>query len=291
VWLRCRSWVPAEHGIGSDRRRLGIPVVGAHAGGGTRASLATAVPQLVGPGDGLGFLDTYDRIVANSRYTQEWTRRLWGREAGLLYPPVTPMAPGPKEPVILSVGRFFLPGTGHNKKQLEMVQAFRRLHERNGAPGWTYHLVGGCAPEHRPYLDRIRAEAAGLPVVLHPDASGAELAALYAKASIFWHAAGLGEDPERHPDRYEHFGITTVEAMSAGAVPVVIDAAGQAEIVQRGRSGLVFADADGLAASTQWLIGAAGRRDEMSAAARERAATFGWGPFTERVRAEVAALG
>ena len=29
-------------------------------------------------------------------------------------------------------------------------------------------------------------------------------------------------DPDRHPDRFEHFGITTVEAMSAGAVPIVI---------------------------------------------------------------------
>ena len=96
------------------------------------------------------------------------------------------------------------------------------------------------------YLDQIRAAAEGLPVVLHPDATGAELRALYGRASIFWHAAGLGEDTERHPDRYEHFGITTVEAMSAGAVPVVIDAAGQVEIVEQGVSGYRFAGLDGL---------------------------------------------
>ena len=82
--------------------------------------------------------------------------------------------------------------------------------------------MGGCGPEHRPYLDEIRSAAEGLPVTLHPEASGAELRDLYGRASIFWHAAGLGEDPDRHPDRFEHFGITTVEAMSAGAVPVVI---------------------------------------------------------------------
>ena len=184
--------------------------------------------------------------------------------------------------MILSVGRFFLPGTGHNKKQLEMVTAFRDLVARGGAEGWEYHLVGGCAPEHRPYLDQIRAVAAGLPVVLHPDASGAELGDLYARASIFWHAAGLGEDPERHPDRYEHFGITTVEAMSAGAVPVVIDAAGQVEIVEHGATGYRFAGLDDLVSHTERLIADPAWRAALSAAAERRAHDFGWDAFDGR---------
>jgi hypothetical protein len=289
VHLRCPPWVPAEHGIGTDTRRLGIPVLGAHAGGGRGAALARAVPQLVGPGAGLDFLASYERVVANSAYTQGWTQRMWGRCDGVLYPPVTQVAPAGKEPIILSVGRFFVPGTGHNKKQLEMVGAFRRLVESGGASGWSYHLVGGCSPEHRPYLDEVERAAAGLPVVVHADASGAERDDLYGRASIFWHAAGLGEDPERHPDRYEHFGITTVEAMSAGAVPVVIDAAGQAEIVEQGRSGMRFHELDGLINTTRWLIGADERRGEMSVAARERAHLFAWAPFVDRVHAEVAA--
>jgi glycosyltransferase involved in cell wall biosynthesis len=189
------------------------------------------------------------------------------------------------------VGRFFLPGTGHNKKQLEMVGAFRRLVESGGAGGWEFHLVGGCSPEHRPYLDEIRAAAAGLPVVVHADAPGAELRALYARASIFWHAAGLGEDPDRHPDRFEHFGITTVEAMSAGAVPVVIDAAGQVEIVEQGASGYRFAGVDGLVSHTRHLIADPEWRATLGAAARHRAESFGWDAFVPRVRAVVDELG
>lgn len=285
VVLRSPAWVPAALGLGADRRRLGVAVAGLHAGGGWRGAVGSAAARLAGPGEGLEFLDSYDRILANSRFTKLWTERMWRRPTGLLHPPVTQMAPGAKEPVILSVGRFFLPGTGHNKKQLEMVRAFRRLHA--GATGWTYHLVGGCAPEHAAYLDRIRAEAGDLPVVLHPDASGAELADLYGRASIFWHAAGLGEHPDRHPDRYEHFGITTVEAMSAGAVPVVIDGAGQAEIVEHGRSGFRFRDLEGLVAHTRRLVDDRPLRDRLAAAARERAADFAWDPFVERVRAEV----
>ena len=127
-------------------------------------------------------------------------------------------------------------------------------------------------------------------MVLHPDASGAELRDLYGRASIFWHAAGLGEDPERHPDRYEHFGITTVEAMSAGAVPVVIDAAGQVEIVEQGASGYRFAGLDGLVTHTERLIADPAWRATLSAAAERRARDFGWDAFVAAVRAEVAAL-
>jgi glycosyltransferase involved in cell wall biosynthesis len=290
VDLRCPSWVPAEVGIGTDRRPLGVPVIGVHAGGGWRAGVARTVPVLAGQTGAPVHLDSYDRLVANSRYTQHWIERLWHRPSGLLYPPVSMTARGDKAPVILSVGRFFLPGTGHNKKQLEMVGAFRRLVERGHADGWEYHLVGGCAPEHRPYLEQIREAAEGLPVVLHADATGAELAELYGRASIFWHAAGLGEDPERHPDRFEHFGITTVEAMSAGAVPVVIDAAGQVEIVEHGVSGYRFADLDELVAHTERLIGDDPWRATLSAAAERRAHDFAWDAFVARVGAEVAAL-
>ena len=290
VQLRCRAWVPAEVGVGADRRPLGVPVVGAHAGGGWRAAVARGVPVLAGQTGEPTHLETYDRLLANSRYTQGWVERLWHRPSDVLYPPVGLVERGPKAPVILSVGRFFLPGSGHNKKQLEMVSAFRRLVERGGADGWEYHLAGGCAPEHRPYLDQIRAAAQGMPVVLHPEASGADLRGLYRQASIFWHAAGLGEHPARHPDRYEHFGITTVEAMSAGAVPVVIDAAGQMEIVEHGASGYRFARLDDLIAHTERLIADPAWRETLSVAAEHGARAFGWDAFAARVRDQVASL-
>ncbi len=172
-----------------------------------------------------------------------------------------------------------------------MVSAFRRLVERGGAPGWEYHLVGGCAPEHEAYLDRVRDAARGLPVALHPNAPGSELRDLYGRASIFWHAAGLGEDPERHPERYEHFGITTVEAASAGAVPVVIDAAGQVEVVEQGATGYRFAGPEGLVAHTEHLIADPAWRETLAGAAERRARAFGWDAFSARVRAEVSSLG
>ena len=73
-----------------------------------------------------------------------------------------------------------------------------------------------------------------------------ELRSLFARASVYWHATGLGEDPELHPERMEHFGIATVEAMSAGAVPVAIGVAGQLEVFDDGVEGFHFHDLDEL---------------------------------------------
>ena len=117
----------------------------------------------------------------------------------------------------------------------------------------------------------------------HVDAPGAELADLYARASVFWHAAGLGEDLEDDPNRMEHFGISIVEAMSAGAVPVVLGQAGPAEIVEPGVSGRHFTDLDDLVAQTVGLIADAEERDRLSAGAVERAQWFGLDAFAERL--------
>lgn len=281
VALRSSVHVPAERGASGDDRRLGVPVVAVAAGSGPLTWFASRVPALWERAESPGFLSTYDAVVANSEFTAGWIGRLWGRSADVLNPPVGAFAPGPKEPVIASVGRFFGSG-GHSKKQLELVEAFRRL-VAGGVRGWELHLAGGCAPEHRPYLEQVRRAARGLPVVIHVDVTGAELAALYARASLYWHATGLGEDPHRHPDRFEHFGITTVEAMSAGAVPVVIAHAGQLEVVEHGVSGFHFADLDDLVRLTRRLVGDPAEREQLSAAARVRARRYHPDAFAERL--------
>ena len=289
VTLRSTGWVPHDLGLGTDTRILGVPLAGWYGGAGWRRSVAQVLPVLATEqGEGFDALDSYDRVLSNSAYTQQWVTRMWHRDSGVLYPPVSsfPRAEA-KKPMVLGVGRFFVPGTGHNKKQLELVGAFRELVARGRVDGWELHLVGGCAPEHRSYLDQVRAAAEGLPVVLHPDATGAELRRLYGEASIFWHAAGLGEDVERHPERQEHFGITTVEAMSAGAVPVVIDAAGQAEIVVDGVSGFRFRTVAELVERTERLTGDADLRAALSVAAEERAHEFGWDAFVASVGEQI----
>jgi glycosyltransferase involved in cell wall biosynthesis len=287
VQITSNTFVPAAHGLGDDDRELGVALSTLHTGARLRdrigASLGAWFPLLYRPLPNKHFLDTYDTLIANSRFTQGWIRRWWDRDATVLYPPVRLHQPGEKDKVILGVGRFFAAKAGHSKKQLEMVEAFGRLVARGGAEGWSLHLVGGCSEADQGYLDQVRAAAEGLPVELHVDAPGAELADLYARASIFWHATGLGEDAEHDPDRMEHFGISIVEAMSAGAVPVVLGQAGPAEIVDPGRDGHHFTDLDDLVDQTIALIDDPDQLARLSAGAAERAAYFGLEAFAERL--------
>ncbi len=162
------------------------------------------------------------------------------------------------------------------------MDAFGRLCARRDH-GWTLHLVGGCKEGERSYLESVRRAAVGLSVEFHVDAGGAELATLLARAGIFWHAAGLGENIDRHPERFEHFGIAVVEAMAAGAVPVVFGAAGPVETVRHGIDGFQFRSLDELVALTEEVMLDGELRARLSAAAVERGSWFSDERFAARL--------
>jgi hypothetical protein len=73
-------------------------------------------------------------------------------------------------------------------------------------------------------------------------------------------------------------------------VPVVIDAAGQVEIVEQGVSGYRFATLEGLLTHTEHLIAEPAWRHQLSLTAERRARAFGWDAFVRRVKDEVDAL-
>ncbi len=306
VGIRSPSMVPAARGDSDDMRRLGVPMAGIRLGTGVRARLVRAHPSLAQRRSSLAWVASYDRVLANSDYTRTWVDRWWGVEPDVLHPPVTMQdsggelsaaAPGSatgagsaKDAVILNVGRFFDAERGHSKKQLELVRTFREMVD-GGLAGWELHLVGGCGRSDRAYLERVRHAVQGAPVTLHVDATGAELRDLYRRASIYWHASGLGEDPDRHPDRFEHFGITTVEAMSAGAVPIVLGEAGQREVVEHGRSGYHFHDLGQLVALTRTVVDDPDLRANLARAARVRAQQYSLEAFAGELESLVESLG
>ena len=226
--------------------------------------------------------ESYETVVVNSYFTKRWADRYYGKESVVLYPPVdtNSFTPSAKERVILSVGRFS--EALHCKKQLEMIKTFKRLCADTRLQGWEYHLAGGLTSSR--YLRKCQEEASGCPIVFHVDASFGTLRDLYGKARIFWHATGLGEDETRHPERMEHFGITTVEAMSAGCVPVVINRGGQPEIVQDGVNGFLFDTLEDLEKKTLSIIDDEATHRKMSVACVERSRDFGLDKFERRVQ-------
>ena len=293
------TFVPARSGgVASDRRSLGVAVSRMRTEGtsaGPRDVLARRFPWLLRDATDLSFLSAYDVVLANSEYTRRWIRRLWDVDAEVLFPPISTDRLHPaaeRERTVLSVGRFFSPGLGHAKRQLEMVQLFGRAH-RSGAvpPDWRMQVVGGCEDSQRPYLAQVQAAAEGLPVEVLPNAPRPTVERLLSTAAVFWSATGYGEDEQRTPWASEHFGMTTVEAMAGGCVPVVIDRAGQREIVRDGVDGYRWSTPEQLIARTSRLAGDDALRARLAANAvvaaeqwSEKAFVDRWHDIVDRAR-------
>src|SRR3989344_3178804 len=156
-----------------------------------------------------------------------------------------------KENIILSVGRFT---KGMNRKKQEvMIEAFKKLVDRENR-NWELVLIGSYRDEDKDYFNQIVKLAGSYPIKIFGNASFSLISECYNKAKIYWHAAGFGEDIDKNPERAEHFGITTVEAMSAGCVPVVINIGGQREIVEDNINGFLWNTEDELIKKTENII-------------------------------------
>jgi len=243
------------------------------------------------------FLRDYATLLAISEYSRSWVRRRWGRDALLLPPPVdesrfSAAGIGGKRRVVLSVGRFFA-ASHHNKKHLEMVRAFRSMCDAGLVPdGWEYRLAGRVhreSAEHVAYFEEVRRLAEGYPIRILADLPYEKLVEEYRGATVFWHAAGWGEDDEEHPERFEHFGITTCEAMSAGCIPVVIAKAGQNEIVSDGVDGFTFLTEEELARKTAAVMASFGtdRHAALAEAARGSVGRYSRRAFIDRARTAI----
>jgi glycosyltransferase involved in cell wall biosynthesis len=225
---------------------------------------------------------SYHWKAAISQFTSAWSRRRWGINCRILNPPVdTRFGVAEKRNLILSVGRFV---SWHTmKKQVETVTAFGEL-VKEGLQGWAYFCVGGLGNVHEDiaYFETARGlgDAYGAHVLANIERD--HVRTLCQQAKIFWHAAGLGLDERAIPEASEHFGITTVEAMAAGCVPVVINKGGQPEIVEHGVSGFVWNTLEEMKHYTRLLIRDDSLHAKMSAAARLRAQYFSRENFVKR---------
>lgn len=232
------------------------------------------------------WIGAYTLVLANSDFTKTWIRRFWGLDARVLYPPIetrSEISLTRKGRGILALGRFF-PGD-HNKKHDVLIEAFSGLFEA-GLEGWKLHLVGGRTrvAGTDAYIERLKKQAAGLPVEFHFDASRAELEELLETCSIFWHATGYGEDAIRKPEKLEHFGMSTVEAMTHGCVPVVYACGGQPEIIEQGRSGFLWTSLKEFRKQTMRLIDNSATWEEMARHAHQRSQCFSKEAFRDSVR-------
>lgn len=212
-----------------------------------------------------------NQIICNSYYTKKFIDQEFGVNSQVVYPAIQlpKTTPRLKKNVILSVGRFSR--TLHDKNQSVLIKAFIKLESK--LPDWKLVLVGGTESGSSVLVSQIRREARNHRIDVRTDLTPSQLHQLYAQAKLYWHAAGYGSDLENHPEKAEHFGISIVEAMSYGCVPLVFNAGGPTEIVTPD-SGVTWDKLSELEQQTLALINNSQAWANFSAAARNRAANF-----------------
>lgn len=224
---------------------------------------------------------SWDLIIYNSKFTKENCQKYWGLKSEVIYPPVNieSFNSRKKKKQILTVGRFF--GFLKDKKHSLMINTFKKMADSGKVKDWSFHLVGGAGEGDKEYVKELQDIAGGYPVYLHPNLPFEELKKMYGESSIYWHAAGFGETD---PTRMEHFGITTVEAMASGCVPVVINLGGQKEIVEEGVSGLLWDEPEEMESKTMSLMGDEKLTEKLSKSAQESVRKFSKEEFSKKIK-------
>jgi glycosyltransferase involved in cell wall biosynthesis len=184
----------------------------------------------------LGRLRSYQHILTYSVFAQKWIKKYWKRNPLIIAPPVSfifndyNLAKYKKKNWICSVGRFFT--LGHGKKQEVMIEAFKKIYDQ-GCKDWELHLGGGLGnePSSIEFFQYLKDQSEGYPVYFHINVSRKEIEEIYLNSRIYWHATGFDENESYQPVRFEHFGISPIEAVSAGCIPVLYKGGGLPEII------------------------------------------------------------
>ena len=195
-----------------------------------------------------------DRLLAVSDFTREFVRHRWLRESTTLYPPcpidLYNKLRVPKRDLVVTVGRI-----APEKRMGLFLEIARR------SPDIEFAIIGSVASEQMSYYDSLRACApTNVSFVVAPLRKASEL---LGSAKIYLHCA-----------LNEHFGITIVESMAAGCVPIVHDSGGPREIVS-GDVGYRWNSIAEAVRQVSTMIEDDALRRERSKAAALRAGQFG----------------
>jgi len=225
-----------------------------------------------------------DLIITNSKFVNDTLQNNYAINSQTLYPPIQDyyVKGIAKKKIILSVGRFFI-GLYNEKRYDILTQAFRRAFDTK-LNNWEYHIVGNAKNDLKTnfFLSNLKEANKNYPIYFHVNESYESLKRIYNEAAIFWHGAGYGVDEKLYPEKVEHFGMTTVEAMSSGCIPVVINKGGQRESVSTALDGFLWDSIDELINYSNDIAEKKIQVSTLRVNARKKYSEFNFDKFQER---------
>jgi len=224
-----------------------------------------------------------NKIICNSYFTKNFIDREFGVKSVVLYPPVNveKIKPRRKTKTILFVGRFSQ--LTQAKNQDVLIRAFKKFYDR-GYKDWELILAGGIEVGVGDYLEKLKVLAGSYPIKIIKSPGYAELRELFGSAKFFWSAVGFGASEEKEPEKMEHFGISVVEAMAGGCVPIVFGAGGHTEIISDGKDGFFWKKLPDLVKITKAVILDNKCYRDLSKEAVLRSKSFSYGRFEQHVK-------
>ncbi len=229
-------------------------------------------------------LSKITKVICNSNYTKKYIDDIFHVSSEVLYPPCTLIRhTEKKQNIILTVGRLNILSENNDFKKLEWMLSVFKNHIYPDFNDWKFIVVVTCVEEDKKIVEQWKKDAEKFPIEIMTDIEYSKLAEFYSVAKIYWHAAGYGEDLNKHPERAEHFGIAPVEAMSAGTVPIVINAGGIPEIIDEGKNGMVWTTEKELISKTKQMIIHNDTREKLAENATLKSELFSEESFVKKL--------
>lgn len=173
-------------------------------------------------------LNSWKNIMVNSEYTKDWVRNYWKREATVFYPPIEKPSTfnQTRNSDLVCVGRF---NNGkRSKRQDVVIDVFKDLIAM-GYADVNLHLIGYNQDNN--YVNQLKESAKGFPVFFYENCSAKKRIDLLNQSAFYISACGYGNDENTAPMLVEHYGISVVESMAQGCIPLVIGKGGHKETV------------------------------------------------------------
>ena len=204
-----------------------------------------------------------NKIICNSKFTKSIVDKEYGVESQVLYPPIDTelFKPMRKENIILYVGRFSK--LLQSKGQEMLIDSFKKLVQK-GVKNWKLVLAGGVEVGADEVVRELKSIVDNYQIDILESPSIENLKSFFGKSKIFWSASGFGVDETIDPQKLEHFGMTVVESMSAGCVPVVVNKGGHKEIIEDKKNGFIWNNQEELVNITFDLISTKGELASIS---------------------------